>query len=127
MNKSFLLLALAFAAGGCARTMPMVVSTDHPASPDAAVAPLLPPSTTLALAHPATTAPAPASQPVHGGHDTGRVGHDSHGAHAPQSVAPAASPVSAVYFCPHHLEVVSDKPGKCPKCSMNLARKRGGR
>ena len=24
------------------------------------------------------------------------------------------------YFCPMHLEVVSDKPGKCPKCAMKL-------
>lgn len=24
------------------------------------------------------------------------------------------------YTCPHHPEVVSDKPGKCPKCGMDL-------
>jgi rubrerythrin len=26
----------------------------------------------------------------------------------------------AVYTCPMHPEVQSDKPGKCPKCGMNL-------
>lgn len=29
----------------------------------------------------------------------------------------------AMYVCPMHPEVTSDKPGKCPKCGMNLAMK----
>lgn len=29
----------------------------------------------------------------------------------------------SVYTCPMHPEVVSDKPGKCPKCGMNLEKK----
>jgi transcription initiation factor IIE alpha subunit len=28
-----------------------------------------------------------------------------------------------VYTCPMHPEVTSDKPGKCPKCKMNLEKK----
>ena len=28
------------------------------------------------------------------------------------------------YTCPHHPEVVQDKPGKCPKCSMDLVEKK---
>ncbi len=24
------------------------------------------------------------------------------------------------YFCPMHPEVISDEPGKCPKCGMDL-------
>jgi Cu(I)/Ag(I) efflux system membrane fusion protein len=31
--------------------------------------------------------------------------------------------VKVVYTCPMHSEVVQDKPGKCPKCKMNLVKK----
>lgn len=29
-----------------------------------------------------------------------------------------------VYTCPMHSDVKSDKPGKCPKCGMNLEKKK---
>lgn len=41
----------------------------------------------------------------------------------PISAAPAsaaASQPAAAYVCPMHPEVVSDAPGKCPKCGMKL-------
>lgn len=28
-----------------------------------------------------------------------------------------------LYVCPMHPEVISDKPGKCPKCGMELVKK----
>ncbi len=34
--------------------------------------------------------------------------------------APAVEPAAAVYYCPMDTDVVSDKPGKCSKCGMNL-------
>jgi hypothetical protein len=35
---------------------------------------------------------------------------------------PSSQPTT-VYTCPMHPEVISDKPGKCPKCGMTLVPK----
>jgi Cu2+-exporting ATPase len=35
----------------------------------------------------------------------------------------AAKPAAILYTCPMHPEVISDKPGKCPKCGMTLVPK----
>ncbi len=32
------------------------------------------------------------------------------------------APMQAKYTCPMHTDVSSDKPGKCPKCGMDLTR-----
>lgn len=41
-------------------------------------------------------------------------------------VSPAGTPTAGavVYTCSMHPEVVSDKPGKCPKCNMDLVVKK---
>jgi hypothetical protein len=36
------------------------------------------------------------------------------------------STMKKTYTCTMHPEVVSDKPGKCPKCGMNLVEKKAG-
>ena len=86
---------------GCAATTPMTPGPDHPADPDAPTSAAPEPSTVLALTPAPTTSPAP--------------------------TRPKPTTQSAVtYTCPHHPEVVSSEPGKCPKCDMKLVRKEGG-
>jgi hypothetical protein len=41
-----------------------------------------------------------------------------------QNTNQAAQPRTVQYTCPMHPEVVSDKPGKCPKCGMDLVEKK---
>ena len=49
------------------------------------------------------------------------------GVFAQTKVGPKGSKTPAVvYTCPMHPEVISDKPGKCPKCGMTLVEKKTG-
>lgn len=41
----------------------------------------------------------------------------------PRAFAQKQAGAPAVYTCPMHPEIQSDKPGKCPKCGMNLVKK----
>lgn len=132
MMKHAFLLSTVLLLVGCARTTPMVLGPGHPASPDSAVAPVPPPSQTLAVLARPTTAPSNSggsTMPSHGG-DAGE--HGNHGVHAgahQDSTEPATTQADAVvtYTCPMHPEVVSNQPGVCPKCRMKLVRKEAAR
>jgi P-type Cu+ transporter len=41
----------------------------------------------------------------------------------PQPLERAAPSSASAYTCPMHPEVISDHPGRCPKCSMALVPK----
>ncbi len=111
MCKTLIWIALATGAlGGCAA--PQVAPADrmHPANADAPASTLPGPITTLSVEEPVT-----ASAP-------------SLPRHEMSEQPPPTSPTSTaarLYTCPMHPEVVSDKPGKCPKCGMELVPKNG--
>lgn len=128
MVLKLVVLAGAFLMAGCAAPpLAPTLSPDHPASVDAIEAPYAPPPSVL-VEDRASPSPGPASQPVSPG-----TGHEHHGASVPPTTTSGAGTGSmgaplptqpqeatAMYVCPMHPEVVSDAPGKCPKCGMNL-------
>jgi hypothetical protein len=99
--------------GGCAsepKPRPTAVDPSNPAAPES-------PPLALAALSPTAGLVATTAQP------TGE-----------RTEKPPAPPVSGtagksgkqpaiVYTCPMHPEVTSDKPGRCPKCGMNLVPK----
>jgi hypothetical protein len=98
MVRQVLSFSLSVALAGCAAsTMPPLAPT-HPASPEAAEAPVPPPSTTLGQT---VSGPRPATA-------------------APKQVHGEDRRVATVYTCPMHPEVRRSKPGQCPKCGMTL-------
>jgi hypothetical protein len=61
----------------------------------------------------------------HTGHDMGGMGHDMAGmTHTTPTSQPATTQRAALYTCVMHPEVVSNRPGKCPKCGMKLVVKK---
>ena len=148
----FTALLLTGCAGGPGGTANEALPPTHPASPAAAEAPPPARSETLSLrdTDPAPASPGPqvdaaATGDGHAGHEA-HEGHGSHGVRTCKSSpgadhghhghheggtatppAAAASPATrpATYTCPHHPEVVSERPGECPKCHMDLEKKDG--
>lgn len=123
---------LAVPAVGCAsepKPRPTTLDPSNPAAPEAA------PLAVVALAQTGNLPP-PAAQsacdrdkapaPPGSGAE-----HDHHhgGSAAPADKDKSAEgekagkPPATVYTCPMHPEVVSDKPGRCPKCGMKLVPK----
>ncbi len=43
---------------------------------------------------------------------------------AKEKQTPATEVAEVQYTCPMHPEVVSDKPGECPECGMDLVAKK---
>ena len=108
--KIRLLIATLATLGGCASsyTEP-TLAADHPANAIAPESPRMEPSRTLdvAVAEPITpthVAPAMEADP-----------------HKHDETAPLPGGVAALFACPMHPEVTSDKPDqRCPKCNMKL-------
>lgn len=93
----------ALVVAGCAARQ-IELPANHPANPAASEAPVPPDSATLKN-EPVSQAQTPDDEAPIGGHAQDR--------HTPPADA-------AVYQCPMHPDVRSDKPSRCPKCGMQL-------
>lgn len=129
LGAATLALATSLLLGACAsEPTPRPVRLD-PANPAAAESPPLA-VTSLAGGGPALDASPPAAEPAeppapaaaHGEHQDG-------GATTPSETGAKDQPAGGIdkkattYTCPMDPDVVSDEPGRCPKCGMNLVPK----
>ena len=105
---TFLCLSVLWVAGCGSVKLPEIGDT-HPASPAAAEAPMPRPSNVLDVG--GSSAPANPPPP--------KASDSPHEPHGEGAKAPPAAPAT-LYTCPMHPEVVSAKPGQCPKCGMAL-------
>ena len=122
-------LSACLLVGACASEPTPRPARLDPANPAAAESPALAVNafagggTALAASPPAAEpAEPPAPATAHGEHQHG-------GAAAPSETGKKDQPASGAdkkattYTCPMDADVVSDKPGRCPKCGMNLVPK----
>src|SRR5688572_11458658 len=115
-------LTLALGMAGCAATYTeQPLPPGHPANPDAPSAPASQRTRTLDVtgAAPPADSVTPPPAGAHAGHDHGQ----SHQAQNP-ATDPAQVPAATAYTCPMHPDVVSDQPGRCPRCGMSLVEKK---
>ena len=97
--RKLLLLPLVIAIGACATEPPPRPVKLDPSNPQAVESP---PLSVGGLNQPSTSTPALTPTPT------------------PTPDERAPKPGATLYTCPMHPEVISDKPGKCPKCGMTL-------
>jgi hypothetical protein len=121
-HRAAVVLALSVLGAGCtSRGERAPLAANHPANPNASESPIVPPSQTLAASDAATTARA--DEPAGTQHDMSGMSNSMPGMqHDDRSAAtqPATTQAAAIYTCPMHPQVISDKPGKCPICGMRL-------
>jgi hypothetical protein len=108
-QKSLRFMAGVAIAACSSREVPATWPDESPASPAAQAAPGA--VVTRALeAHP----------PLPGEATSGWVGLAAPAEPAPHHEHAGTVDESATYTCPMHPEVMSDRPGKCPRCGMTL-------
>jgi hypothetical protein len=113
LSFSFVLLLV-----GCAASVTDPArSPDHPANAAAPEAVISAPSQTLAITQMPATAPSGDAMPNMPGMQRMSGG----------SMHETPTTQAAIYTCVMHPEVISDKPGKCPRCGMTLVLKKGAK
>lgn len=121
IGRNLSLVTVVLFAAACASNPPARPAASDPSSTGAAQsAPLnapMPAGEHQMEASPPEQAPAAGQTPAAAQTTTppAAPGADPHAGHKMQD-----STVKPLYVCPMHPEVTSSKPGKCPKCGMNL-------
>ncbi|WP_407692859.1 heavy metal-binding domain-containing protein [Pyxidicoccus xibeiensis] len=120
MRRTVSFLASLVTLAACVSEPKRLPSAVDPSSPDAPEAPLAALPGTLAAPPPPPPRPLATQQDAGTRSEPSSTGHAGHG--QPGSAAPARGrdAGTAMYVCPMHPEVRSDKPGTCPKCGMKL-------
>lgn len=119
---SLTLVLLTAGLSGCVSVQMPAISETHPAHAEAEAGAI--PGVSAALSRHADPVIAP-ELPIGAGAahaDRAPAPSIDHSAHGMADPAPADDPQApgSLYVCPMHPEVTSDKPGKCPKCGMDL-------
>lgn len=120
------IIALTLLLAACGQRVETEVPITHPASAQAVEVPPTAVSTTLDVAMSATSPepPSPQTQAEHIPNHASESGHPAQQVHAQTLKRDAETPkTGVVYSCPMHPEIVSDHPGQCPTCHMELAHK----
>lgn len=122
---------ICFGIAACSsRDVPATWPEQSPASPRASAAPSA--MVTQALdGHPPLPGEAqggwagldPSPPQVHQHQHAGDAHPAGHHPADPAAAPGAVTEDAVVYTCPMHPDVVSDQPGKCPRCGMNLVKR----
>jgi len=108
MHLTYLILISILAIVSCGsdqKQQPAAIDPSNPNAPEST-----PPATPQAL-NPETEGGSPESSPTAGEHSKG---------HASPTQPQEGTKPAVIYTCPMHPEVKQSKPGRCPKCGMDL-------
>ncbi|MBI1189735.1 MAG: hypothetical protein GC200_03520 [Tepidisphaera sp.] len=124
-------LVLIALLGGCAATYTEpTLPPNHPANLGAGESPPPERSHTLDIGGAgAELVPSmPAAQPIEHGEPSKPMPDMGSGGHKHETPPSSSASGEAIYTCPMHPEVTSDKPDqRCPKCGMKLKKVEGGK
>ncbi len=125
MSRTILAATAALFLGGCTTLAPMPTGATNPSDPQHPAT--VESSLELPVLTPLTAGLSGESShqkdPFKGTTTPPAMSGSDHSEHAASQATAPADGAAVIYTCSMHPEVLSDKPGKCPKCGMTLVRK----